>query len=312
MKMSVRARFAVLLFAILRGAGTIYTQTPSFDQLVRFYDYDKSAPLKLEQKEVDNRNGIGIYWVSFTIIGENRAEGILIVPKGQDRRSGIVWVHSSGPFFWLADAMLMAEVGAVSLIVSPDFGSPDLPAEQYRDAMIRAVISIRRGIDILESRTDIDSRRIGYVGHSFGALMGAVATAVDKRFRAAVFEVSLPGMSYHLRTSPVQWAADHRKRLGAGLDDYLKVLSPIDAIRYIGHASPAALLFQSARLDPGVSEQDALEFFNAASEPKQLKWYDTAHEVTDIAAISDRARFLSKELKLQAIDPVLRKKTGLK
>ena len=57
MKVSVRARFAVLLFAILRGAGTIYTQTPSFDQLVRFYDYDKSAPLKLEQKEVDNRNG---------------------------------------------------------------------------------------------------------------------------------------------------------------------------------------------------------------------------------------------------------------
>ena len=32
MKMSVRARFAVSLFAILWGAETIYTQTPSFDQ----------------------------------------------------------------------------------------------------------------------------------------------------------------------------------------------------------------------------------------------------------------------------------------
>jgi hypothetical protein len=52
------------------------------------------------------------------------------------------------------------------------------------------------------------------------------------------------------------------------------------------------------------SEQDSLEFYNAASEPKQLKWYDEA--------ISDRARFLAEALKLSSIDPILRKKTGLK
>jgi len=60
------------------------------------------------------------------------------------------------------------------------------------------------------------------------------------------------------------------------------------------------------------SEQDSLEFYNAASEPKQLKWYDATYEVTDIEAISDRARFLAEDLKLSAIDPILRKKTGLK
>jgi fermentation-respiration switch protein FrsA (DUF1100 family) len=89
-------------------------------------------------------------------------------------------------------------------------------------------------------------------------------------------------------------------------------ISPVDAIHYVGHLSPTSLLFQSARLDPGVSEQDSLEFYNAASEPKQLKWYDATHEVTDIEAISDRARFLAEELKLSSIDPILRKKTGLK
>jgi hypothetical protein len=31
-----------------------------------------------------------------------------------------------------------------------------------------------------------------------------------------------------------------------------------------------------------------------------------------LEAISDRARFLAEELKLSSIDPVLRKKTGLK
>jgi hypothetical protein len=57
------------------------------------------------------------------------------------------------------------QAGAISLIVSPNFGSPDLPAEQYHDAMIGAVISIRRAVDIMESRSDVDSGKIGYVGH---------------------------------------------------------------------------------------------------------------------------------------------------
>jgi len=101
-----------------------------------------------------------------------------------------------------------------------------------------------------------------------------------------------------------------RQQLGDGLEDFLKTIAPVDAVHYIGHAAPTALLFQSARFDPGVSEQESLDFFNAGSEPKQLRWYDTAHDVTDIAAISDRARFLAEEMKLDAIDAVLRRKTG--
>jgi dipeptidyl aminopeptidase/acylaminoacyl peptidase len=35
---------------------------------------------------------------------------------------------------------------------------------------------------ILAARQGVDSRRIAFVGHSFGAMMGAVAAA-DKRFK---------------------------------------------------------------------------------------------------------------------------------
>jgi hypothetical protein len=38
------------------------------------------------------------------------------------------------------------------------------------------------------------------------------------------------------------------------------------------------------------------------------KWYDAAHEVLDISAISDRARFLASQLKLRPIDPILKAK----
>ena len=59
--------------------------------------------------------------------------------------------------------------------------------------------------------------------------MGIDAVASDRRFKAAVFEVGLPGMSVHLRTAPIPFAADIRKRLGPQLDSALSLIEPLDA-----------------------------------------------------------------------------------
>jgi len=143
-------------------------------------------------------------------------------------------------------------------------------------------------------------------------MMGTVATAVDRRFKATVFEVGLLGMSIHIRTSPHPWAQGVRGEKGDKLEEFLQGIEPLDAGHYVGRLAPTVLLFQSARMDPGVPDKDAQGFFDAASEPKQLKWYDTGHEVLDIAAISDRARFLSAQLHLPPIEPILKEKIGVK
>ncbi len=143
-------------------------------------------------------------------------------------------------------------------------------------------------------------------------MIGVDAIAADRRFRAAVFEVGLPGMSVHIRTAPIAFAATLRTRLGPELDSALSQIEPLDAIHYVGELAPTALLFQSAHLDPGVPDEQAQQFFSAASEPKSLKWYDTAHDVLDIAAISDRARFLASQLRLMPIEPILKAKIGIR
>lgn len=43
-----------------------------------------------------------------------------------------------------------------------------------------------------------------------------------------------------------------------------------------------------------------------------MKWCDSSYDVLDIAAISDRARFLADELALRPIDPILKRKIGLR
>jgi fermentation-respiration switch protein FrsA (DUF1100 family) len=59
------------------------------------------------------------------------------------------------------------------------------------------------------------------------------------------------------------------------------------------------LLFQSARLDEAIAPSDAQTFFDAASEPKQLRWYDTGHKMDVSVVTKDRTDFLKKELEMK-------------
>jgi eukaryotic-like serine/threonine-protein kinase len=61
-------------------------------------------------------------------------------------------------------------------------GRPDL----IRELFIRGGMDLRRTVDYLESRDDIDPDRIAFKGQSLGALLGSIFTAVEPRFRASV------------------------------------------------------------------------------------------------------------------------------
>jgi dienelactone hydrolase len=57
----------------------------------------------------------------------------------------------------------------------------------YREWTIRMAQDLRRSIDYLETRDDIDSRRIGYYGYSFGSLLGPLMLAVEERINTGIF-----------------------------------------------------------------------------------------------------------------------------
>jgi eukaryotic-like serine/threonine-protein kinase len=56
----------------------------------------------------------------------------------------------------------------------------------YRDTIIDAYKDLGRSIDYLETRSDIDRERLAYYGISWGAELGSVMIAMEKRFKAAV------------------------------------------------------------------------------------------------------------------------------
>jgi len=56
----------------------------------------------------------------------------------------------------------------------------------YRDRVVSWVKEVRRSIDYLDSRPDIDMEKLAYFGHSWGGRMAGIALSAEPRFKAAV------------------------------------------------------------------------------------------------------------------------------
>jgi fermentation-respiration switch protein FrsA (DUF1100 family) len=78
---------------------------------------------------------------------------------------------------------------------------------------------------------------------------------------------------------------------------WFKDMAPIEPIRFIAHAPPAALLFQNGRTDNLVPQADAEALHAAAPTPKTVRWYDAGHQLNQ-KAVSDRVEWLSQQIGL--------------
>jgi tRNA A-37 threonylcarbamoyl transferase component Bud32/dienelactone hydrolase len=61
---------------------------------------------------------------------------------------------------------------------------------RYRDHVIMWTKDLRRSVDYLESRPDIDTTRLAYYGRSWGGYLGGILPALEPRLRTAVLYVA--------------------------------------------------------------------------------------------------------------------------
>ena len=53
---------------------------------------------------------------------------------------------------------------------------------------------LMRSVDYIETRDDLDAERLAYLGWSWGGSLGPIMTAIEPRFKVAVFHVAGLGM----------------------------------------------------------------------------------------------------------------------
>jgi uncharacterized protein len=265
-----------------------------FEANRQLFEYDQDAPLDIQEISRRIENGLSVVEITYASPKGGRIPARLIIPQGTGPFAGIVMQYSMELEF----GMRYAEYGAVVIYVDPpSFRPQDTGArgiltftEQDREEQIQLIIDLRRAIDLLMARPDVDPERIAYLGVSYGGAMGGLLAGVDHRLKACVLIVGDGGFVTH-ETNP--------ENLNMPINEFFKVymvwidaMWPIEPIHYVSHASPTPLLFQNAIRDPYVNVEDAVRYQAAASEPKHVIWYDSEHWPLPDEVIVDSIQWL--------------------
>jgi len=218
-------------------------------------------------------------------------------------RPGIVLMHGMpGTARSMASqGQLLAEHGVVAIAIDAPFarrgGQPVRFTTQDRAEQIQLMKDLQRAVDVLRARPNVDDERIGYLGISYGGAMGALFVGIERRLKAAVLVVGDGGLVSHF-TGPED------SNFLAGLScatrvTWFEAMTPIEPIRFVGQASPTALLLQNGRLDTLVPVADAEALQAAAPASKTIRWYDAGHGLNQQAA-TDRLEWLRGQIGLDA------------
>ncbi len=208
-------KFLYPLLLVLVFCGLAATQSKNSNELRRMFDYDRNMPLDVKEVGVENRNGIQVHDISYASPKGGRVTAYLVVPPGKGKFAGIIFMHMrpGSRSTFLDEALSFARMGAVSLLIDApfsrtgeskrDFDPTVTHPEVDRDIYVQTVIDLRRGVDLLLSRADVDRKRIGFVGHSFGAHTGALLAGIEKRIKAYVIMAGAPSLTEFIKNSGV-------------------------------------------------------------------------------------------------------------
>jgi cephalosporin-C deacetylase-like acetyl esterase len=311
-----RVRIGTLAVALLAATTVVAVEEPR-PSMTRRFDYDGNAPLGLQERGVQERNGVRVYDISYASPGGGRVPAYMVVPAGKGPFAGILfghWAMKGSPTRnrteFLEEAVALAQAGAVSLLIDSTFVRPgareeeDWLSDYNAQLLLQQVLDMRRGVDLLLARTDIDPGRIAYVGHSYNAAVGGILAGVEKRIQAFVL------MAGNLSDEDFIWSDEPRIRKWRAavgeerIRDYFAKYGWLDPGRYVSHAAPAAVLLQYARHEELLAHplEWAKRNFERVSEPKELRLYDAGHAL-NAAARRDRYEWLRKRLGLGELAP---------
>jgi dienelactone hydrolase len=260
------------------------------------FAYDRGESLGVREVGSWRDEGVTVHDVSYASPRGGRVPAFVVVPDGDGPFAGLILQHGmpSSRRDMLPIALEFARLGAVGVAIDAPFarrsGNPVRFDERDRAEQIQLVVDLRRAVDLLRARSDVDGARLAYLGVSYGAAMGGLLAGVEHRIAAFVLAVGDGGLVEHFGArhdaggSLPPFPADRRRR-------WLDAMQPIEPLRLITRAS-APLLMQSGRQDDLVPPPDARRYQRAAPEPKQIKWYDAGHQLPP-QATCDQARWLS-------------------
>ncbi|MEW5946294.1 MAG: prolyl oligopeptidase family serine peptidase [bacterium] len=318
----MKMRIAAAILAAAAVSTVVFSQDESvYGKYAESFDYDRSAPLNAGTAVKEDSKYYTMYHVYYDGANGERVPAYLFVPKNlgeyeagladekvRERYNRKV-VEKNGPpwpaiFFmhFLQSDKSLSEVfarewvtyGYAIFAIDGVFkGEREVKGRDILDPnpettvknIRQQITDIRRGVDFLETRADVDVSRLGYFGISMGAITGATACAVDERFDVIVLADGAAGLNaiYESRSDvpevdkEVKKAIEKMEQAGYTVEQALEIFQQVDPIHYVGRISPRPVLMLNGKYDELLPREAMEALHEAVGEPKRVRWYDSGH-----------------------------------
>jgi dienelactone hydrolase len=264
------------------------------------FEYDSSIPFDIKVNSETERDGVTVVDMSYAAHDPafspktlGRTVAYLVKPHGPGPFAGVIYMHwlgetQSGRGQYLDEAVALAQRGVVCLLPQGVFPwmSAQAGNENDRQLIIGQVTELRRAVDFLLAQPGVESKRLGYVGHDYSAMHGAILSGTEQRLKTYVLVAGVPSF------------ADWAPYWGIERETALPITQDVEPVQHIGRAAPASIFFQFARNDSFVTSEAANTFYEGASEPKKIEYYDDTHEMATGAVREAREAWLAEQLGL--------------
>ncbi len=284
-----------VFFSILTSCGT----KQEFS-IYKYYNYDQDLPLHDSTTLLSDSLNHLLYDVTFKSVHNKTVTGLLSIPKHAEKpmpviilmhglgdRVAVDYIEAGHNFFVESGyAVLRINIANHGDRLENEYNFSLTDGYRYwsRDIISQTVFDLRRSIDFLTTRKEIDLDRIGYYGISLGGIIGTVFCGVDERVKVPV--VALAGGNLNLMFG-----------LDALSDDTMDFMSIIDPVNFVEKIHPRAFLMINAENDDVVPPTTSRILFQKAKQPKKIIWYQSKHRDLPIdKAYSDGIRWFQEHL----------------
>lgn len=221
----------------------------------------------------------------------------LLIPDAKGPFAAILFAHmytgrnGVDRHEFVDEATSLLKLGVVSLLPQGQFPWREDPSGVDHDqaAIDAQVADFKAGVDVLLEQSGVDATRLGFVGHDYGAMHGALLMARDARIKGAVLMTGDPIW--------MTWFAAYWQFLKTDTEKaaYASRMAEYDPVSVLPKTK-ASFLLQFGSSDGFISREEA-ERLAAGLADKSVKFYDAGHEL-NAAAMADRLAWLRSLLKL--------------
>jgi len=279
-------RACLFLVLVVVLGGNAWAAAPPTVSALAFYDYDQSQPLAVEQQVLEDKEGYTKYHLTYASAHDQQVTAHLWVPKAEGRHPAVLVQHGYGDSkdvdYVQLPALHLVGKGFVAMAIDAQYhgerARPGRGKELFntgsltmRDAFVQTVVDLRRAVDLLSARPEVDTGRIGYWGASMGAFLGSVTAAVEPRLKSVVLVVGGGGLGRLLKGKPTPKQE--------------RTLTVVEPTKWVGLISPRPLLMLNGTKDVLIPRAATELLYQAAGEPKRIVWYESGHHDVPMADV---------------------------